>query len=353
MTVSPKPVTYADIANVAGVSKATVSIVIRGESRDRNIPDETTQRVLDIARRLHYVPNLAARTLRAGRTGMIGVTFADFNWNWGDCVLRGMSEVLRPANYTPCVAVHRGDRCLARKELRLCVQRRFEAVVCQPVPDHDEAYRELQDAGVPLVFLGDCPSHTQDVSFVAWNTGDAARRVVEHLMDTGRRRIGFVGVDLPMHMTRARYEAYVAALRAARLLPHMDWVLRVPTVCDLDQRSCNAISQIFDDPRRRPDALFASHDVLALRLLEILPAHGIRVPEDVAVAGMGDIPLAAHRGISLTTVREPTLAIGREAARLVLALINGQVRTPVQRRIESAELRMRHTTAAQKECESS
>lgn len=343
LAVATRPVTCAQIAKEAGVSRSTVSIVIRGESKERNISNETTQRVLDAAKRLNYRPNQAARNLRTRRTGMIGVTVANLSWNWADTVLRGMSEVFTPAGYTPFVAVHRFDAELAHEELLSCLQRRDEGVVCQPMPGEAELYHDLINAGVPLVFLGDRPAEMPEVNSVGWDAAPAVRCIVRHLIEIGRRRIGFVGVDYPMEMTRARYVAYRETLDQAQLRPADRWVAITPMDWDVEHIVSWSLDR-FLDGGERPDAVLALNDGLALPLLEELSVRGIRVPEDIAVAGMGDLPLTGHRGISLTTVREPTLEMGREAAQLMLDLIKGRAEQPVHRLIESQELRIRRTT---------
>lgn len=339
-----RPVTCSQIAETAGVSKSTVSIVIRGESKERNISEETTQRVLDAAKRLNYRPNLAARNLRTRRTGMIGINVSNLSWNWADTVLRGMSEIFSPAHYTPFVAVHRFDTKLAHAELLSCLQRQDEGVICQPMPGETGVYQDLILAGVPLIFLGDRPQEMPDVNFVGWNATPAVHRLVEHLIGLGRRRIAFMGIDYPMDMTRARYEAYRDALDEARLSPAEHWVTLAPMAWGAEKILKWSLGRMLQKGKTPPDAILTLNDGLALPMLEELDLRGFRVPEDIAVAGMGNLPLTGHRGISLTTAVEPTEEMGRQAAELMLELISGKVKQPVQRLIETEELRIRRTT---------
>ena len=339
-----KRVSSVDVAQFAGVSQTTVSIVMRGHAERRNISPETTRRVLHAAEELNYVPNGIARNLRQQRSGSIGVLVIDLQLGWAAGVLRGMNEVFDATDYTAFVAVHENARRRARKELLSCLERRDEGVICQPVPGEFEIYTPLQRAGVPLILLGDCPEDTPDVSFVGWDSGPAARVAVEHLVQTGRKRIAFVGVDYPMRMTHARYAAYLAVLREAGLGRNDGWVVTLPSDPSGGRVLSSSLDRMFAPGCDHPDGIFALNDALALATLEELHDRGIPVPDDVALIGMGDLPMTRHSGISLSTMKEPTEEMGRQAAQLILDLIEDPSRGPVQGLITCQELKARRTT---------
>jgi len=350
MSIRP-PVTSAMLANQLGVSRATVSIVLNGHGPKRKISPTTIQRVLDAARDQGYAPNRTARNLRLQRSGVIGVVMADFRMDWAERVMRGMGEVFDPGEYTPLVATHRWDAVRHRKELMAALQRRDEAVIVQPLPGQEEVYQQFMAVGIPLVFLGDRPPITPTstplaASFAGWDSAAATRTAVRHLIDRGYRRIGHLGFHHPMHMTQERTAAYRRVLAEANLPVNEAWISLPHAGGAVEGTIATEIARMFAPGIEHPDALFVLNDGIALQLLEILDQRDIRVPQDVAIIGMGDLPLTGHSGISLSTVREPCEEMGRAAAHAALSLIAEPGREPIVSLIPGNELRARRTTGA-------
>lgn len=340
-----RPVTTADIAEQLGLSQSTVSIVLRGEAKKRRISSETAERVLATARKLNYSANLWARNLRQQRSSMIGVILVSLRWDWAQIAVQGMTEVLHPRGYMPFVAIHNFDDKRCRRELESCLKRRDAGIIMQPMPGMAELYERIDGAGIPLVFLGDVPGDAEQANYVAWDSTEGARRAVEHLIDTGRRRIGFFGFDYPMPLNRARYETYLDVLKQAGLMPQEHWVARAPLSWALDLIPDWCVSRMFDPQREPPDAIFALNDGLALPLLHALKVRGIRVPEDVAVVGMGDCPMAGHLSVGLSTIVEPVAEMGRQIARVVTELVDSPSGAAIQQLVPGGELKVRGTTA--------
>lgn len=339
-------VTATDIARQLGLSRTTVSMVLRGEARKRQISQQTRDRILAAAKELNYAPNLWARNLRRQSSGMVGVIFVNFSLDWAQQVVSGMTCVLEAAGYSPFVAIHDWQRKRARRELLSCLQRRDDAVIMQPVPSLTDLYMGVRQAGVPLVFLGDRPGDMPDASFVAWDSAPDTRLAVEHLIRTGRRRIAYLGYKYPMPINENRFEMFALVLQEAGLPLNRDWVTVSPIESDLDRIADRALSKMFNDGQNHPDAIFAQNDGLAIPLLSALRSRGVRVPDDVAVVGMGDYPITSHEGISLSTTREPLPEMGREAALAVIELIRDPAQAPIQRLVPGGELRIRRTTSS-------
>jgi len=347
MEDAPQKVTSGFLARKLGLSRATVSIVLNGRGPERKITPKTVQRVLDAAREYNYVPNQTARNLRRQRSGVIGVILANFSMDWAERVMTGMLQVLDERRYCPFVATHRFDPERHRKELTAALQRRDEGVICQPLPAQNGIYREFLRAGVPLVFLGDRPVDMSEVSYAGWDSGPAARTAVQHLVDIGRKRIGHIGFDYPMRMTLARFESYRAVLREAGLPCNQQWIAMPPAGQDMRKILGAVLDRMFAPGVERPDALFVLNDGLALQTIELLDERGIRMPEDVAVIGMGDLPFTGHRAIGLSTMREPCEEMGRAAAQVMVQLIAAPKSAPLIQPIACCELKVRRTTVPQ------
>jgi LacI family transcriptional regulator len=343
--LEPSTMTAADLASKLGVSRATVSYVLSGDGERRKISPKTIDRVLRMAAELKYVPNESAQNLRRGRSGMILLLIGNLEFGFANGVMAGMAGVLDDTGYSPFVTTHWFDEKKNHRELISAMRRRVEAVVCQPLAGEEKAYAELDRLGIPLIFLGDHPRDLKGASFVGWDSAAAARVAVQHLVDCGRKRIGHIGVDYPMVMSQARYAAYEAVLRENGLPMSPDMVHVARSYHTADEVLDPAIERFFRPGGPDLDAIFVLNDGLALPLLEKLDARGIRVPEDVALVGMGDLPLTGHAAIGLTTVKEPTDLIGRHAAEAALELIATPGRKPIYRPIDGCELKVRRTTA--------
>jgi LacI family transcriptional regulator len=277
------------------------------------------------------------------RSGVIGVVLADFRMDWAERVMRGMGEIFDPGEYTPLVATHRWDAVRHRKELMAAMQRRDEAVIVQPLPGQEELYRHVLSVGIPLVFLGDRPTTDLPTSFAGWDSAAAARTAVRHLIERGFRRIGHLGFHHPLRMTQERTAAYRQTLQEAGLSVNEAWISLPPAGGAIEGILAAEIARMLAGSEK-PDAWFVLNDGLALAVLEILDQRGVRVPQDLALIGMGDLPLTGHSGISLSTVREPCEEMGRAAAHAALSMITEPGREPIVSLIPGNELRARRTT---------
>jgi DNA-binding LacI/PurR family transcriptional regulator len=334
-----------DLARLLGVSHATVSFVLNGLAEKHKISKKTTERVLAAAKKHNYIPNQMARNLKNRRSGMIGVVLGNFKLDWAEAAMTGMQKALDATDYVPFVTTHGFDEARNRKELLSALYRRDEGIITFPMPGCDDIYRRIAQSGVPLVFLGDELPGLEDISSVVWDSEAAAEAAVRHLIETGRRRIAFLGVDYPGLGTLHRFKAYCRVLREHGLALHNDWIARPPANLNPEDIARLALDQFFSKKQPVPDAIFALNDGLALPALGQLEARGFPVPGDVAIIGMGNLPLSAHPAIGLSTLREPLEEMGQAAAILLLEMITGKAATPVRRALSSCEVFARRTTA--------
>lgn len=344
VAVSRGPVTAEMLAKRLGLSRATVSIVLRGDAKRRKISEQTTKRVLDAAKELNYVPNLAARILRRQRTDQIGVLLADVQLDWADRVMAGILSVMDDSPYSPFIALHRFNPDQLRKQATAAFQRRDAAMICFPLPGLEDVYAQFQTQDIPLIFIGDRPPGYEQAHWVIWDAEEAAKTAARHLVQVGCRRIGFLGMDYPMVMSQSRFAAYKAVLEEAGLPFNPDWVSLPSTTSDLAHVVDIGLKKIFSGDGPFPDGLFVLNDGMAFSVLDKLPTYGIRVPKDVRVIGMGDMPMARHRAINLSTVREPQFEMGKAAAEVAMRLANSNSSAPlpfVQQLIPCNELNIR------------
>ncbi len=339
-----KPISAMDLARLLGLSHATVSYVLNGQAESHKISKKTAERVLEAAKKHNYIPNQLARNLKNRRSGMIGVVLGNFKMDWAEAVMTGMQGVFDATDYVPFVTTHGFDEDRNRKELLSALYRRDEGIIAFPMPGCNDIYWKIAQSGVPLVFLGDELPGLTGISSVVWDSEAAAEAAVRHLVETGRKRIAFLGVDYPGLSTRHRFEAYSRILLENGFKLRDEWISCTPANQTPDNIARSALSQFFSDKKNSPDAIFALNDGIALPALAQLEAMGIAVPGKVAIIGMGNLPLAAHPAISLSTLQEPTEEMGQAVARLILDLISKKAKHPVRQALPSCEVLVRRST---------
>lgn len=354
-TKENKPVSIVQIAQELGISKTTVGYVLSGQAKKRRVSDKTAQLVLDTAKRLNYVPHLWARNLAKQSTGVIGVVVAGYGCNWATQVINGILPKLEEHDYMPMTTIHLWDQKRCSRELRHSLTRRDEGIICQPIPGCREDFELCRNHRVPFLLFADTLDDMPQASFVAWDSVPAAEAAVKHLIETGRRKIGFIGSSLvQLKCNKQRYETYQRVLNETGLLLNPDWIrwsittefLR-PELASRPNDRCeirSMLETIFRSGADKPDALFFSHDCVALNVYEHLLDMGIKVPDDVALMGMGDRPIAHDFGVGLSTVREPLEEMGKIAAQSILQLVEEPNSEPIQVLVPSCDIQIRKTT---------
>ncbi|GAB4436059.1 MAG: LacI family DNA-binding transcriptional regulator [Anaerolineae bacterium] len=289
------------------------------------VSGETRARVLQVVAELDYVPNQVARALSKGRTHIVGVVIPFASAYLFDdphliLFIRGVEEVLREREYALLLFTATSVEDAASAYRRLIRTRFVDGAIAGGVL-HDESIRqELRRQRYPVVALGyygpDGGANTIHV-----NDRHGARALVEHLIELGHRRIGLITCQVAQRAVSERVAGYNDALEVQAIASDETLIASG----DYTFQSGYAAAQTLLDRRSDLTAIFAVNDRMAMGAIRALRERGVRVPEDVSVVGFDDIPDAAHFDPPLTTVRQPSLDMGRLAARNLLALVDGEV----------------------------
>jgi LacI family transcriptional regulator len=334
---SRKPPTIFDVAAAAGVSKSTVSNVVRGVEE---VSPGTRERVLGAIERLDYKPNVIARQFVQQRTTMLGVLLGDLSNPYYAQMAQVVERAAFGFGYTTMFCNIEGAEEIAVSGVDALLSQRvagivFLAFVARP----SDAYDALQRAGVPIVFLGLSESWGDSVGPEDTAGG---RIATNHLVELGHRRVAYVRTPLVERSgDRARYSGYRSAMRRHGLeaVPALIW----EPGSDFVSIGKHSIS--FEEAISGPGAptgLFASNDIGALALIEACEAAGLSVPEGVSVIGFDDITIAALDRISLTTIAQPLHFQAERAVSLLLQRIENpdiaprHVRVPVELRVRGS-----------------
>ncbi len=301
-----------DVARRAGVSVGTVSNVL---NRPDKVSPSTIERVQAAIDALGFVRNDAARQLRAGRSHSIGMVVLDVSNPFFTDVARGAED--RAARERLTVLLGNSDENADREKayLDLFEEQRVHGVLISPVGEESSRLERLHRRGIPTVLVD---RQTDDERFSSVSVDDDAGGylAVRHLLDTGRRRIAFVGGPDSLRQVADRLSG---ARRAVSEVPGSSLeVLDTDTLTVLQGR--RAGESIRDRGAASwPDAVFAANDLVAMGVLQALSMLGaVRVPDDIALIGYDDIDFASAAVVPLSSIRQPSTLIGHTAVDLLI-----------------------------------
>ena len=346
---SKKLATLADIAASTGVTPMTVSRVI---NQNGYVHAETRERVLRVVREMNYRRNGLARALKRQRTETIGLVLGDIANPFAAELSRGVREVLEARGYTLfiCISEHSAKEDV--QAFDSLADHRVDGIIVATRASKlgNDRLQELIEAGVPVSLIGRDFRHPR-ADLVSADHLKGGYEATKHLIELGHKRIGFIGVSLTKGLGLKRFQGYLEALNEHGLA--VEEKLIVGGRRGNDQTPGYSTEEMGYDGmtklvglKRRPTAVFARNDFTAVGALNAIKQAGLSVPQDIAVVGHDDIPLASYTSPPLTTVRQPTREQGRVAAAFLLRRLEEDHHLPRQEQIFECELVVRESTKA-------
>jgi LacI family transcriptional regulator len=324
MAAPPANVTIKDVARLSGVSSMTVSRVINGSER---VSPETRQRVERAIAELGYVPSRLARGLIRQKTGTLALIVPDVANPFFTLIVRGAEDVARRAGYRMILADTRADLTIERDVIEEMLAHRVDGIMIAPVSDRSKGHlQRLARYGVEFVLIDRTVSGIESDVVTGDNVG-GARRLVEHLISLGHRRIGFITESDDVSTARDRRQAYEAALAAAGLPPDPSLIVRSTVDPPGGFEGMRRLLEL-DEP---PTAVFTVNNLVALGAIEAVRAHELEVPDDFALVCFDDIEYASRLYPFLTVMAQPAETLGTLGTQLLLERIEG--RAPEQPRV--------------------
>lgn len=332
------PVTLRDVALDAGVSVRTVSNVVSGNTQ---VAPDTRSRVEASLRKLGYRPNLIARNLRRGRTGLIGLAFPELDVPYFAELARAIVRASREHELTVVIEQTDGredyERALLDGGSRGTV---FDGLILSSLALGADEIADLAGS-LPVVMLGERASRHR-IDHVGIDNVAAARVATEHLVSLGRRRIAAIGYQHPKTNQTAHLRArgYENALADAGL--PADQSLRIYTDAYHREDGAGAMRRLLDLPAP-PDAVFCFNDLLALGAMREALSSGVRIPQDLAVVGFDDIADGRYSTPTLTTIVPDKEQIALVAVDMLLARLSDDPSKP-REHLARFELSVREST---------
>jgi LacI family transcriptional regulator len=328
-----------DVASAAGVSVGTVSNVMNNPSK---VAAKTVAKVQAAIDSLGFVRNDAARQLRAGRSRSVGLVVLDVRNPFFTDLARGAEDAAIAHGMSILLA--NSDEAIERElaMLGLFEEQRVHGVLVTPVSDNLEPFIKARDRGTPIVLVD---RKSRDANFSSVSVDDVAGGYLaaKHLVETGRKRLAFVGGPLSIQQVADRLKG------AQKLVAETQGVSLEVVPC----RSLSVVSgrdfglELLKRPKdARPDAVFAANDLVAIGLMQAcMGSDVIRIPQDLSIVGYDDIGFAETAIVALTSIRQPTHEMGARAIELLMQEAAAQGDKPMRKHIEfQPELIVRDTT---------
>lgn len=307
-----------DIAADLGVSTITVSKVLRNQP---DVGEETRRRVLQRVQEMNYKPNLLARGLASGKSKTIGLIVPDLVHTFFAEFAKGLKAGLRQRGYQLVLASSEEEPEMEREEIDNLLARGVDALLLASCQTDAGGLQSLQSATVPYVLI-DRALPAIGGHFVGTDDIAAGTLATEHLIALGRRQIAHIAGE-GFSTGRGRLLGYRTALETAGIPFDTALVVSRTRVEESgDDIGRAAMEQLLLlDPR--PDAVFCYNDLTAVGAIGCILAAGLRVPEDVAVIGCGNLRLAAYLEVPLSSIDQGTAEQGEQAAKLTVSLLAG------------------------------
>lgn len=307
--------TLVEIAKQAGVSRSTVSRVINNHP---NVDQATRARVRLVAESLNYQPNIAARGLAVGRTRILGlaipmVVSTLFSDPYFPILIQGITSMCNVMDHS--VMLWLAEPEYERRMIRQILQGGLiDGVILASALMNDPILEALEKRALPFVLIG---RHIvgESVSYVDVDNRHSSQEMVGYLLRLGYERVATITGPKNMGAGVDRFDGYVSALLERRVPFNADLVVEGDFTEEGGYRAMQRLLPF------EPDAVFGASDVMAVGAMRAIHDAGLRVPEDIAVAGFDDIPLASRANPPLTTVRQPIHRLGSTAAETLIDLI--------------------------------
>ena len=330
-------VTIKDVARHANVSVATVSRALNGHP---NVAEDVRQRILVVAEQLRYSPHHAARSLSSRRTQTIGVVLPDLYGEFFSELMRGIDQIARERGLHLLVSSYHGNPQEQGTALRTMRGRVDGLLLMSPFVDGAEALA-ADLPPMPVVLMNPALAAAGQPSIGVDNHG-GAMAMMQHLLESGHRRIAFIAGPEDNFDACERLRGYRDALAqgAPEIAP---WILPG----EFDEASGHDAGQALLESTQRPDAVFAANDMMALGCLFALNEAGLRVPDDIALAGFDDIPLSRYVHPPLTTMRVEIAELGARAIQRLLDAAPGEAALPVLPELLQPRLVVRESSRGQ------
>jgi len=323
-----KKTTIYDIAEKLNITAATVSRALNGNSK---ISENTRKLVNETAKKMNYEQNKLAQALKSGKSFNVGVIVPRIDSNFFASVIRGIEEELYPKGYHVIICQTHDLEDVEIKNINSLLNVQVDGIlmsISNANLQQNENFNKLLKKNVPLIFF-DRKKDIDGVSSVTIDDFKGAYDATKHLIDQGCKRIAHLSNDRLLQIFKNRYLGYKQAIIDSGLVFDENLVIETPSKV-LEGRKT---TKKFLEMETPPDAIFSSSDFTALGAIQEIKAKGLRIPEDVSVAGFSNEPFTRFMELSITSVDQSPIEMGRIAAQVFLEEVKNKKKDTTEKKI--------------------
>jgi LacI family transcriptional regulator len=306
--------TIRDIAIKLNISISTVSRALRGVA---DVNPATKKAVEEMAKRLNYEPNRVAQSLRIKRTNTLGIIVPEIALHFFSSAISGIQEEASRHGYSIMICQSLESYETEKQNVHMLASNRVDGMLISMSSQTDDFshIQQLVNKEIPVV-LFDRVNELLPVSKVVVDDHDGAFKAVDHLIKTGCKRIAYIGGPISFYISNQRKKGFLDALQQHGLTPSEELIIHCR---DLHDDPAVQVNRLLDlGSSVRPDAFFCFNDPIAVTTLQILKSRMIAIPEEISVIGFTNEPVSAFIEPSLTTVSQPSHAMGKKAIELFI-----------------------------------
>lgn len=320
-----KKTTIYDIAKKLNITAATVS---RALNNNPKISEATRQLVLDTASKMNYERNKLALALKSGKSHNVGVIVPRIDSNFFGSVIRGVEEELNPHGYHVIICQSHEDEQIENVNIDTLLNAQVDGILISTSNTKTEPFNRILKKNIPLVFF-DRRKSMNGVSSVTINDFDGGYKATKHLLDQGCKRIAHFSGDRSIEIFEERYKGYKQALIDAGIPYNDAYVVQTKSNREDGKR---AIKQLLD-LTPPPDALFSASDFAALGAIQELKSQNINIPNEFSVVGFANEPFTKFMELSISTVDQSPLEMGKMAARVFLEQVTNSTHVKIEKKV--------------------
>ena len=320
--------TIYDIAKELNISAATVS---RALNNNPKISKSTCKLVMETATKLNYKQNKLALALRSGKSNNIGVIVPRIDSNFFASVIRGIEEELYPNKYNIIICQTHEDEKREIENINTLLNAQVDGIlmsISNVSSENDHVIKRVIEKNVPLIFF-DRKKNVDGVSSVTINDFEGGYIATKHLIDEGHTRIAHLSGNQSLEIYENRFKGYKQALLDNGLVFNEDYVLQARSSVDAGILAAKSLLQL----KTPPDAIFSSSDFAALGAIQEIKEQGIRIPEDFCVVGFGNEPFTKFMELSISSVDQSPMEMGKMAAKVFLEQINNHENFKMEKKV--------------------
>ncbi|MEO8398310.1 MAG: LacI family DNA-binding transcriptional regulator [Ignavibacteriaceae bacterium] len=309
-------ITIKEIAERANVSIATVS---RALNNDKNVRPKTRQTILSVAKDLDYKPNILARSLAKNKSNIIGVVLPDVDGEFFSEIVHGVDEVAYSGGFHTIVASSHSRRSIVESMIRFMGESLVRGIIII-APTISEQIRDiLLSSRIPILIINSKSDQLGHDS-VSIDNFQGAYSMTEYLINCGYKNIAHIKGPYNNDDAIQRTQGFNAALKKYNIPIHSEWMINGEFTAQSGKDGCRRLLTMSS----RPEVIFAANDMMALGCYKAIRSFGLKIPEDIGVAGFDDIFISQFLTPRLTTVHVPISEIGKTAATSLLDRIENR-----------------------------